>query len=122
MTDKHGFGALATGAMDFHVNLGHQRTGGIEYLERAGLGHLAHRLGDTVGGEDNDAVVRYLVQLFDEDGPRLLELVHHIAVMYHFVTNIDGSTELLQRTLDDADGTVDTGAEATGVSQQNIHQ
>lgn len=122
MADEHGLGALATGAMDLHVHLGHQRTGRIEHLEGAGLGHLAHRLGHAVGGEDDDAVVRHLVQLLDEDGARLLELVHHVAVVHHLVADIDGGSELLQRALDDADGPVDTGAEATGVSQQNIHQ
>ncbi|MNF60384.1 hypothetical protein D3C84_420000 [compost metagenome] len=122
VTDEHGLGSLATGTMDLHVHLGHQRTGGIEYLESAGLGHLAHRLGYAMGGEDDDAVVRHLVQFLDEHGSRLLQLVHHIAVMHHLVTDIDGGTELLQSALDDADGTVDTGAEATRVSQQNIHQ
>ena len=122
MTDEHGFGALATGAMDFHMNLGHQRASRIEHLESAGLGHLAYRLGDAVGGEDDDAVVRHLIQLLDEDGARLLELVHHVAVVHHFMTDIDGGTELLQRALDDADGAVDTGTEATGICEQDIHQ
>ncbi len=122
VADEHGFGALAAGAMDLHVHLGHQRTGGIEHLERAGLGHLAYRLGDAVGGEDDDAVVRHLIQLLDEDGARLLELVHHVAVVHHFMTDIDGGTELLQRTLDDADGAVDTGTEAAGICEQDIHQ
>jgi hypothetical protein len=85
---------------------------------RAGLGHLAHRLGDAVGGEDDDAVVRHLIQLFDEDGARLLELVHHVAVVHHFVTDIDGGTELLQRALDDADRPVDTGTETTGLARR----
>jgi hypothetical protein len=44
-----------------------------------------------VSGEDDDAVVRHLIQLFDEDGARLLELVHHVAVVHHFVTDIDGA-------------------------------
>ncbi|MNG07709.1 hypothetical protein D3C84_910250 [compost metagenome] len=104
------------------MHLGHQRTGRIEHLEGTGLGHLAHHLGDAVGGEDDDAVVRHLVELFDEYGARLLELVHHIAVMYHLMAHIDGGTKLLQRTLDDADGTVNTGTKTTWVGEQNIHQ
>ncbi|MNG92374.1 hypothetical protein D3C79_513070 [compost metagenome] len=122
VTDEHGLGTLAAGAMNLHVHLGHQRTGGIEHLEGTGLGHLAHRLGNAVGGEDDDAVVRHLVELLDKHGSRILELVHHIAVVYHLVTDIDGGPELLQCALDYADGTVDTGTETTRVSKQNIHQ
>ena len=121
VADKHGFGALATGAMDFHVNLGHQRTGGIKYLEGAGLGHLAHCLGHAVSRKDDDAVVRHLVQLLDEDSARIFQLVHHIPVMHHFVADIDGGTELLQRALDNTDGAIDTGAKTARVSEQNIH-
>ncbi len=122
VTDEHCFGALAAGAMDLHVHLGHQWAGSVEHLEGAGLGHLAHRLGDTVGGEDNDAVIGYLIQLLDEHGSGILELVHHIAVVHHLMADIDGGTELLQCTLDDADGAVDTGAKAAGIGQQDIHQ
>ncbi|MNP39630.1 hypothetical protein D3C76_1332150 [compost metagenome] len=104
------------------MHLGHQGTGRIEHLEGTGLGHLTHRLGDAVGGEDDDAVVRHLVEFFDEDSARLLELVHHIAVMYHLMAHIDGGTKLLQRALDDADGTIDTGTKTTWVGEQNIHQ
>ena len=57
----------------------------------------------TPWAEDDDAVVRHLVQLFDEDGARLLQLVHHVAVVHHLVADIDGAPNF-SSALDDADG------------------
>ena len=63
--------SLATGAMNFHMHLGHQGAGGIIDAQTPLLGLFPHRLGDTVGRKDDDLLIRHFAQLFDEDGAGL---------------------------------------------------
>jgi hypothetical protein len=82
----------------------------------------AHGLGDAVGTEDHDAIVRHLVELVDEHRPALAQVVHHEAVVHHLVAHVDRRAEYLQGAVDDVDGPIDAGAEAAGIGQLNLHQ
>jgi len=121
MADQNALAAVAAVARDFHMHLGHQRAGGIEHFEAAALGFLAHGLGHAMGAEDDDGVVRHLVQLLDEHRTAGTQVLDHELVVHHFMTHVDRRAEHFQRTIDDLDGAVDAGAEATGVGEFDLH-
>ncbi|MOA16758.1 hypothetical protein D3C78_1369880 [compost metagenome] len=74
-----------------------------------------------MGTEDDDDIVRYLVQLFDEDGAAVAQVFHHELVVHHFVTHIDRRAEDFQRAVDDLDRPVDPRAEAARVGEFDLH-
>ncbi len=95
------------------MDLGDQRTGGVEIEQAAAPRRLRHRFRHPVGGEDHGRIgVRDFVQFFDEDGALGSERFHHVAVMDDLVTHIDWRAISGERQLDDLDGAVDAGAEA----------
>lgn len=103
------------------MHLGDQRAGGVEHLQAAAIGFVTHGLGDAVGAEDDDVVVRHLVEFLDEDGATGAQVLDHELVVHHFVTHVDRRAEDFQGAVDDLDGAVDTGAEATGVGEFDVH-
>src|SRR5690606_890627 len=64
----------------------------------------------------------YFVEFLHEHCTFGAQPVHHVAVVHHFVTHVDGRTEQLQGTLDDADGAVDAGAEAAWIGKDDLHK
>jgi hypothetical protein len=103
------------------MDLGDQRAGGVEDVEAALFGFASHRLRHAVGAEDQGGAVGNLAQVFDEDGALGLEVIDHVAVVHDFVADVDRAAKLFQRAFDDSDGTLDTGAEATGIGKQEVH-
>ena len=102
----------------FHVHLGHQRAGGVEHVQ-ATVGRLgAYGPRHAVRGEDHSGTVGYLVQFFDEHGALFAQVGDDIVVVDDLVAHIDGRAVQGQRPLDDGDGAVHPGAEATGLRQQ----
>ncbi len=95
------------------MDLGDQRTGGVEIEQVAPARGLRHRFRHPVGGKDHGRVgIRDFVQFFDEDGALGPERFHHEAVMDDLVAHIDRRAIFGERQLDDLDGTVDAGAKA----------
>ncbi len=121
MPDQHAFVAVAAVAHHFHVHFGHQRAGRVENLQAAPLGFLADRLGNAVGAEDDDDVVRHLIEFLDEDGAALAQVVHDELVVHHLVTHVDRRTEDIEGTVDDLDGAIHAGAEAAGIGEFDLH-
>jgi hypothetical protein len=121
VADQHHVAAGATVARDFQMDLGHQRTGGVEHLQAASGGLGAHRLRDAVGAEDDGGVVRHLVQFLHEHRAALAQVFDHEAVVHHLVADVDRGAEGLDGALDDLDGAVDAGAEAAGIGEDDFH-
>src|SRR5690606_1625658 len=121
VTDKDAFTPLAAVLGDFQMDLGHQWAGCVEYLEATPVSFHLHRLGHTMGTEDNNEAVRYLVQFIDKNRAPLAQVFHHELVVHHFVTHVDRRTENFQGAVDDLDGSIDSGAEASGVSELDLH-
>ena len=96
----------------FDVHLGHQRTGGVEYLQLARLRLAPDRLRHAVRAEHHRGALRYFRQILDEHGALGAQIVHYIFVVHDFVTDVDRRAVKLQRALDDLDGAVYAGAEA----------
>src|SRR5699024_5078676 len=104
-----------------HVHLGHQWASGIEHFESAPLGLVLDRFGDAVGTENDNGVIGNLIEFLDKHGATLTQAIHHIAVMNHFMANIDGWPEHVQGTVDDFNGAVDARAETTRVGKTDLH-
>lgn len=121
MADQDGFATITAvlGHLDMH--LGDQRAGRIEHLQATAGSFLAHSLGHTMGTEDDDDVIRHLVQFFDEDGPTVAQVFHHELVVHHFMAHVDRRAEDFQRTVDDLDCPVDPRAEAARVGEFDLH-
>src|SRR5690606_35831276 len=104
VADEDAFAAVAAVAGHFHVHLGHQRTGRVEYLEATALGLLAHGLGYAMGAEDDDGIVGHLMQFFDEHRATRAQVFDHKLVVYHFMPHIDRRTKHFKGAIDDLDG------------------
>jgi hypothetical protein len=74
-----------------------------------------------VGAEDNDNVVRHLVEFFDKDGAASAQVFDYEFVVDDFMAHINRRPEDFQGTVDDFDRAVHAGAEATGVGEFDLH-
>jgi len=105
-------------ALSFDVNFRDQGAGGVEIKQLPPLRLLRHGFGDAMRREDHARTVRRLIELFDEDGPPLLEPLDDRAVVHDLVSDIDRRAVLFDRELDDADRAVDACAKAARRRQQ----
>ncbi|MCY1365168.1 hypothetical protein D9M69_520030 [compost metagenome] len=121
VADENALSAVTAVARDFDVDFGHQRARGVEHFQPTASRFAAHGLGNAVGTEDHDDVVRHLVQLFDEDRTTGAQVLDDKFVVDHFVAHIDRWPEDFQGAVDDFDRPVHTGAEATGVGEFDLH-
>ncbi|CAB4954222.1 unannotated protein [freshwater metagenome] len=138
--DRDAVGGLAVGALDLLVplmadqqdaialvgeptrlgmNLGDQRTRGVDGLEPS-LGSLGvHRGRHAVGGEHHGAAFRHLLDLVDEDGPRRLESLNYVPVVHDLLAHVNRRTVEVERRLHCEHGPVDPRAVAARGGQQN---
>ena len=89
MTNKHCILPCPAVPGDFHVNLGHQGTSGIEYFQAALVSGFTHGLGNAVCTENHVRVIGYLVQFINKDRPGPCEFVDDETVVHYFVTDIN---------------------------------
>ena len=122
VADEDDVAAFARVALHFHVHLGHQRAGGVEYRQPAQPRLLLDGIRHAVRGEDHRCARGNLAELFDENRAEAAQPLHHVVVVHHLVAHVDGRPEQLERTLDDVDRAVDTGAETAGIGEQHLHQ
>ena len=104
----------------FNVDLGHQRAGGIKNAKAPALGLLLHGLAHAVGREHQGGTGWHLGQVFDEDRAARFQVIDHIGVVHNFMAHVDGGTKFEQRPLDDLDRTIDPGAKAARLGQENF--
>ena len=117
MADKHTLATITAVFDDLHVYLGHQWAGGIKDFQIAPIRFLTHCLGNAVGAEYYNNIVRHFVEFIHKHHTPLPQVVHHVFVVHHFMAHIDGGAKLIQGALDNIDGAIHSGAEATGIGQ-----
>ena len=104
----------------FDMDLGDQRTGGVEDLKAASAGLVAHRPRHAVGRENHGGAIGNVGQIIDEDRAFSPQITDHMVVVNDFMPNIDWRAELTQRPLDDFDRAVDAGTKAARLGQQRL--
>src|SRR5260370_6077836 len=67
MTDQNNGALFARELQRLEVHFGHQRAGGVNHFQRAGLGFIAHRRRNAVGAENQHRAVRYFLDGFHEN-------------------------------------------------------
>src|SRR5690242_13805812 len=82
---------------------------------------LEDRLGNAVRAEHGDCTIGDFIELIDEPRTLAFERLDDVAVMHDLVAYIDGLAVLLERLLDDVDGTDDAGTEAARLGEDDAH-
>ena len=118
VADHHDRVALSGKAARLDVDLGDQRTGGVDRAQVTGGGVLVDGGGDAVGGEDDDLARGHVGLLLDEDRAALGQLLDHVLVVNDLLAHVDGRPVEVEGTLDGLHGAVDPGAVAAGRGEQ----
>jgi hypothetical protein len=121
VANENAFAPLVLVVTDFHVHLGDQGTNRIKHPELAASGLFPNPFSNAVGAENHRSIVRDFVEFIDKDCALLPKAVDNVFVVYDFVTDKHRSAEQFQRAFDNADGAVNAGAEASGVSEMDFH-
>ena len=115
VADQYHVAPRASITNDFHVNLGHQRTGRIEHGKAALFRFFLDRARYAMRAENHGRAIRHFGEFFNEHRAHVLQPVNDKAVMHDLVAHIDRRTELDDRLLDDLDRPIDAGTEPPGV-------
>ena len=89
MTNQNN-GALFAGKLQgFEVHLGHQRTGGVNDLQLAGLGFVADRRWNAVGAENQHRAMGNFLNGFHKNRAAPAQLLYDIRVMDNLMVHVD---------------------------------
>src|SRR5438552_6220277 len=114
-------GETFLGVLDgFVVDLGHQRTGGVDHFELPAFGKPSHIRRDPVGAENYTASMGDLVEFLDENNTFDPELVHDVSVVNDFLADVERASIGLQCKVDDIYGPDHAGAKAARRCEKNL--
>ncbi len=119
VADQHDRVALLRELARLDVDLGDQRTGGVDRAQAPPFRVLVHLRGDAVCGEDDQLALRDLGLLVDEDRAPLGELLDDVLVVDDLLAHVYRRAVQLQGLLDRLHGSVDAGAVAARGGQQD---
>ena len=71
--------------------------------------------------EYDNGVVGYFIELIDKNSAPIPEVINDKAVVDNLMTHINRTPKHLKCAIDNINGAIDTGAEATWISQQYVH-
>src|SRR6185437_14377128 len=117
MPDQDDIAPLARVALHFHVNLGHQRAGRIEYGQASFLRLPLDRARYSVRGEDDRALPGHFRELLHEHRPQSAQTLDDVMIVDDLVAHVDRPAEQLDRPLDDVDRPVDACTETTRIGE-----
>ena len=120
MADQDERAPLRDVALALVVDLGDQRTGGIEHRKPALGGLLLDAARHAMGAEDRDGVRPvFPTSALDEARAFRLQALDHVLVVDDLVADIDRRSVFLKRAIDDLDGPHHAGAEAARLGQHD---
>jgi t-SNARE complex subunit (syntaxin) len=74
-----------------------------------------------MGAKYNNGIVGNLIELLNENGATITEVIDNKPVVDNLVANVNRATKNLKCTVYNIDCPINTSSEATRVSQQYIH-
>ena len=101
------------------VDLGHQRTGGVDQVEPSQLGLVEDARRRAVRRQHGDRALGHLVDVVDEDRALGLEIAHHVQVVDDLLAHVDRRAVLRERSLDRFHGPLDARAIAAGRGEEH---
>ncbi len=102
------------------MDLGDQRAGGVDDLQIALLGLLAHRRRNAVRAEDHARALGNFAQFFDKNRAGLPQFVHHVPVVDDLFTNIYRRAIKIENDLDHIDRPHHSGAKTTRAQEDDF--
>jgi len=93
------------------MDLCHQWAGCIDNSEPERICLGSHSRSYAVGGKDNDRAGRNFREIVCEHGAELAQFAHHVFVVNYLMAHVYRGAVLFERSFDDLDCAVDTGAE-----------
>jgi hypothetical protein len=121
MADNDNLESLAAVSLGLEMDLGHQRTGGIDDFQIS-LFRLFHDCrGYTMGTEDGYRTGRGLVELFDKYGSLVFQIFDDMVIMDYLVQHVNGCAVSFEGTLHNLDCANHPCTESTGLSEYHLH-
>jgi hypothetical protein len=78
-----------------HMDLRDQRAGCVQHVEATRFCIPFDRLSNAMRAENGHGALRHLIELFDEAGAFMAQVVDHVPVVDDLVTNVHGRAVLL---------------------------
>ena len=75
-----------------------------------------------MGTEDYHHIIGNFIDFINKYRAAISQLINHKFVMNHFVPHIHRGTKLIERQINNINGTIYACTETSGVSQFNIHR
>ena len=111
---------MAREAHRLEVDLGDQRTSGVDGTQAPPLGVRPHRGRDPVGAEHDRAALGHVVEILDEARAARLELLDDEVVVDDLVPHVDGRPVEVDRQIDHVDRPVHSRAIAAGSGEPDL--
>lgn len=122
VSDEEDLVSLLGVADGLGVDFGDQWACGIDGGEVSRLGLGPNVRADAVGTKDDDGSLGHLIEVFDKRHAAAGEAAYDVFVVDDFVVDVDWSVvEEVQDLIDNIDGHVDTGTEAAGIGEDEMH-
>src|SRR6516165_1081668 len=112
---------LARETHGLEVDLGHQRTGGVDGAQTASIRRRPDGRGDAVRAIKQGPAFGHFLDAVDENHAALAEALDDRAVVDDFVVDVERRAEQLERTIETLDRHVDAGTESPRVGQDDLH-
>jgi hypothetical protein len=100
------------------VNLGDQRTGGVDNPQLPQFAFLPNFRRNPMGAVNHALTLGNLADAVDENSAFLLEFLDHKTIVDNLFADVNGGAEGLQRNPDDVDCSHHSGAESTRFQKQ----
>ena len=104
----------------FHVDLGHQRTGGVNHAQPAFCAVLANLRRDSVRAVNNALAVGHFVLAVDKDRALAPKFLDHEAVVDNLLAHINRRPKRLQSNADHVNRPHHARAKAPGFSNSKV--